>query len=88
MNAFTAIVPERRSSYGPAFEVTVYRSPGSDFWIAEADALPVATEERSLDLLIARVWEIAPEIAELNGHRGPLNLRFVLSTVSTTSGRA
>jgi hypothetical protein len=27
-----------------------------------------------------RVWQIAPEIAELNGHRGPLNLRFVVHT--------
>ncbi|MCW5718946.1 MAG: DUF1902 domain-containing protein [Bauldia sp.] len=84
MNAFAAIVPEHRSSYGPAFDVNDYRAPDSDLWIAEADALPVATEERSLDLLIARVVEIAPGIAELNGHRGPLNPRFVLSTASAT----
>jgi hypothetical protein len=84
MNAFTAIVPEQRSSYGPAFDVNVYQSPESDLWIAQADALPVATEERTLDRLIARVWEIAPEIAEMNGHKGLLNLRFVLSTASVT----
>src|SRR5690606_10538176 len=69
MNAFTSVEPDRRSSFGPAFDVNIYLAAEGDRWIAEADALPVATEADTLDALIDRVWEIAPEIAELNGHK-------------------
>ncbi|MGD9739575.1 MAG: DUF1902 domain-containing protein [Bauldia sp.] len=82
MNAFTAIGPELRSGFGPAYDVNVYLSPEGDRWLAEADALPIATESDTLDALVDRVWEIAPEIAELNGHVGSLNLRFVLHTIA------
>lgn len=82
MNAFTAIEPERRGSFGPSFDVNLYQAEDGDRWIAEADALPIATEASSLDALIDRVWEIAPEIAALNGHTGPLNLRFLLLTAA------
>jgi Domain of unknown function (DUF1902) len=80
MNAFTAIVPEQRAGAGPFYDVNLYCDPMGDRWIAEADALPIATEADTLDALVARVWEIAPEVAELNGHKGKLNLRFMIHT--------
>jgi hypothetical protein len=83
MNAFNAIEPDRRATFGPSYDVNVYLAPEGDRWIAEADALPLATEADTLDSLISRVWEIAPEIAELNGHKGSLNLRFLLLTAAT-----
>ena len=78
MNAFTAIVPERGGDFAPSYDVRLYLD--GETWIAESDALPLATEAATLDGLVRRVWEIAPEIAELNGHQGTLNLRFTLDT--------
>ena len=80
MNAFTAIIPDERASLGPAYDVNLYQAPDEGGWIAESDALPLATEAATIDALIERVWEIAPEIAELNGRNGELNLHFVLRT--------
>lgn len=82
MNAFRAVAPEQEPISGRYFDVQLYLDPDGDYWIAESDDLPVATEAPSLDQLISRVWEIAPEIAELNGHPGPLKLRFVLRTTT------
>lgn len=36
-------------------------------WLASNEQLPVSTEAPTLDRLLARVMEIAPEIAEMNG---------------------
>jgi hypothetical protein len=83
MNAFTAIVPDPDADPAADFDVKVYLAPEGDLWIAESDGLPLATEAPTLDALIERVWAVAPEIAELNGHRGKLGLRFLLHTVST-----
>ncbi len=80
MNAFTAILPDQRAGFGPSFDVNIYLDPGGDLWIAESDALPIATEAVTMDALVKRVWEITPEIAELNGHKGLLKLRFILNT--------
>ncbi|TDB57252.1 DUF1902 domain-containing protein [Photorhabdus khanii] len=38
-----------------------------DVWIAECDELGLVTEAKSYDELTERVWEIAPELYELNG---------------------
>lgn len=81
MNAFTFVVPDPRSEFGPAYDVNVYRDPDGEVWIAECDALPVATEAPTLEGLIERVWAIAPEIAGLNDHTADLNLRFRVHTV-------
>ena len=80
MNAFTALVPDHSSEFGPSYDVTLYLDADGDAWIAESDALPLATEAASLDALVERVWQIAPEIADLNGHQGELKLRFLLHT--------
>lgn len=82
VNAFTAVVPDQRAGYGPSYDVNLYRDPEGEGWIAESDALPIATEAATLDALVERVWDIAPEIVELNGHKGVLRLRFMLHTTA------
>jgi hypothetical protein len=79
MNMFVAIRPEA-APVASEFLVNLYQSSDAECWIAEADDLPIATEAPTVDALIERVWAIAPEIAELNGHRGALNLRFIVHT--------
>jgi hypothetical protein len=79
LNAFVTARPEAALEAGE-YMVTLYRAPEGDCWIAEADALPIATEAATIDAVIERVWLIAPEIAELNGHKGDLNLRFIVHT--------
>jgi hypothetical protein len=46
------------------FEVGVSVLDG--IWTAECDQLGLVTEAECYDDLIARVWQIAPELAELN----------------------
>ncbi len=82
MNAFTAMVPHESGDFAPSYDVQLYLAAAGDVWIAECDALPIATEAATLDALVRRVWEIAPEIAELNGHEGKLKLRFTLNTAA------
>ena len=51
----------------------------SGVWWCSNDELPVTTEAPTFDQLIARVMEIAPEIAELNGivpHGGEIEIHF------------
>ena len=82
MNAFQAIPPEFRSDLGPGYDVNLFLHPDGDLWVAESDTLPIATEAPTLDALVDRVWEVAPELAALNGHKGVLRLRFVLETIT------
>lgn len=82
MNAFQALSPDRRASLGEFYDVNLYLDADGDRWIAESDALSIATEAATLDALVDCVWEIAPEIAALNGHQGALKLRFVLDTAT------
>ncbi|KMW72066.1 hypothetical protein TI10_17370 [Photorhabdus luminescens subsp. luminescens] len=37
-----------------------------DMWIAECDELGLITEAKTYDKLIERVWEIVPELYEMN----------------------
>lgn len=48
-----------------SFAVEVTHADG--MWIAECDALGLVTEAKTYGELTARAWEIAPELAELNG---------------------
>jgi hypothetical protein len=79
MNVFVAVRPESAPE-AREYAVNIYQAAEGDLWIAESDELPVATEASTVEGLIERVWSIAPEIAELNGHKGELNLRFVVHT--------
>ncbi|WP_340621042.1 DUF1902 domain-containing protein [Xenorhabdus siamensis] len=47
-----------------AFVVNVIHD---DMWIAECDELGLVTEAKNYDELIDKVWEIAPELYEING---------------------
>ncbi|KER03391.1 MULTISPECIES: DUF1902 domain-containing protein [Photorhabdus] len=44
----------------------VVRVTHDGVWIAECDELGLVTEAKSYDELTERVWEIAPELYELN----------------------
>jgi len=79
MSAYATSRPESTTSAAP-FIVQVIHDPQAGCWIATNDELPVATEAATLEELIERVWEIAPEIAELNQIGGSLRLRFVVDT--------
>lgn len=84
MNVFAALVPDQSAGGGPFYDVNLYQAPDGTAWIAECDAIPIATEAPTIDALIDRVWEVAPEVAELNGHKGNLRLRFLLHTSALT----
>jgi hypothetical protein len=56
------------------FVVQVTFSDG--FYIAECEAIGLVTEEKTYEALVKRAWEIAPEIAEMNGIHEPLVLSF------------
>jgi len=50
------------------FIVRADYDPEAGVWWASNDDLPLTTEAPTLDQLMTRAMEIAPEIAELNGH--------------------
>lgn len=64
-----------------SFEVCLSRDEESALWVAVCDAIPFATEADTLDRLVARISEIAPEMAVLNGlaaKEGDVRLHLVL----------
>ncbi|MDR1310387.1 MAG: DUF1902 domain-containing protein [Burkholderiaceae bacterium] len=61
-------------------EVKVTYYDDDKIWVAECDALHLATDERSYESLIKRVWLIAPELFvenKLSGSVEDLRLSFV-----------
>ncbi|MDR1849934.1 MAG: DUF1902 domain-containing protein, partial [Zoogloeaceae bacterium] len=60
-----------------SFEVTVTCEDGG--YIAECEKIGLVTEADTYESLIERAWEIAPEMAELNGFSfapGDMSLTF------------
>ncbi|PHM22242.1 DUF1902 domain-containing protein [Xenorhabdus ehlersii] len=60
-----------------AFVVNVIHA---DMWIAECDELGLVTEAKTYDELTEKVWEIAPELYEINGlgdHSEVIRIKFV-----------
>ena len=53
------------------FTIQAQFDPESGMWWGSNDDLPLTTEAPTLDALLARILEIAPEIAALNGHIKP-----------------
>jgi hypothetical protein len=45
-------------------------------WVATCEELSVTTEAASYEALTARVWEIAPDIAEMNGLARSMRSKF------------
>jgi hypothetical protein len=56
-------------------------------WVATCEELNVTTEALSYEELTARVWEIAPEIAELNGIAFNASTRIQFRHVEDASSR-
>ena len=57
-----------RSEFARApFIAEVTFDPECSMWVAVCEEIHAITEAPSYEALIARFWEIAPEIAELNG---------------------
>ncbi|MDR3157415.1 MAG: DUF1902 domain-containing protein [Zoogloeaceae bacterium] len=57
-----------------SFQVDVSFEDGG--YIAECEAIGLVTEADTYEELLERAWEIAPEIAELNGITGAFSLVF------------
>lgn len=49
------------------FIAEVVFDPECSMWVVSCEELSVTTEAPSYEAMTARFWEIAPEIAELNG---------------------
>jgi hypothetical protein len=64
------------------FDVEVVHAIAQDeddrtMWVAVCDGLHLVTEAETFEALVARVWEIAPEMAQENGlHIAPETLRL------------
>ncbi|WP_431612837.1 DUF1902 domain-containing protein [Enterobacter chengduensis] len=52
------------------FDVNVCHDHHENVWVAECDALGLVTEAATYEELTERVWEVAPELYELNGFGG------------------
>jgi len=60
------------------FTVEVTRDNDSGMWVAVCDGLTLATEAKTYEALIERVWLIAPDMAMDNGLSIPeTNLRLL-----------
>jgi hypothetical protein len=54
-----------------AFEITAQWDDESGVWWCSNDELPLTTEAPTFEELVARVLEMAPEIAAVNGLAAP-----------------
>lgn len=52
------------------FNVNVCHDHQENVWVAECDALGLVTEAATYEELTERVWEVAPELYEMNGFGG------------------
>lgn len=77
---------EHLDRHNQAFTVSVTDLDG--VWMAECDPLGLITEADSFEELTDRVWEITPELAELNGFEiAPENLRLKFEHIETGEQR-
>ena len=60
-------VGQMQGSAKKIFQVSANWDPEAGVWWCSNGELPITTEAPTFDQLVARVMEIAPEIAELNG---------------------
>lgn len=81
------VYPFAPKTVGTPFVVNVIRD--EEMWIAECDELGLVTEAESYEALTARAWEIAPELAELNGVPvGPEGLSLLFQHYESFPARA
>ncbi|MDR2154977.1 MAG: DUF1902 domain-containing protein [Burkholderiaceae bacterium] len=69
------------------FDVTVTHAIARDandrsVWVAECDALHLVTEAETYEGLVNRVWEVMPDLVEVNGlSLAPTDVRLRFSHV-------
>ena len=69
------------------FTIEVMEDQG--VWTAVCDAIGLVTEADSYEALTQRVWEIAPELADLNGYSvQPDSLILRFEHIETSPGQA
>lgn len=66
-----AAIAKRMAVLRKAFEITPQWDDEAGMWWCSNDDLPLTTEAPTFDQLVARVLEIAPEIAAENGLAAP-----------------
>lgn len=54
-------------AFSRPFDVSVSHDIDENVWVAVCDELGLVTEASSYEELTERVWEIAPELYEMNG---------------------
>lgn len=70
------------------FAVNVRHDHEENIWVAECDALGLVTEAATYEELIERVWEIAPELYEMNGlGSNPARIRLSFNQEQSYSDR-
>jgi hypothetical protein len=58
--------------FSSLFKVNVCHDTEENVWVAYCEDLGLSTEADSYEDLTERVWEIAPELYEMNGYKGNL----------------
>jgi hypothetical protein len=66
-----AAIKKRMAVLRKAFEITAQWGDEAGVWWCSNDELPLTTEAPTFEELVARVIEIAPEIAAVNGLAAP-----------------
>src|SRR5712691_922305 len=66
-----AAIGKRMAILRKAFEITAQWDDEAGVWWCSNDELPLTTEAPTFEQLVARVFEIAPEIAAINGLAAP-----------------
>jgi hypothetical protein len=66
-----AAIEKRMAILRKAFEITAQWDDEAGVWWCSNDELPLTTEAPTFEELVARVLEIAPEIAAINGLAAP-----------------
>ncbi|MDR2208328.1 MAG: DUF1902 domain-containing protein [Azoarcus sp.] len=73
------------------FDVEVTHAIAQDkddrtMWVAECDALHLVTEHETYEGLVARVWEVVPDVIEANNLSiSPADLRLRFSHVDSVA---
>ncbi len=70
------------------FNVNVSHDHDENVWVAVCDALGLVTEAPTYEELTGRVWEIAPELYEMNGFGiNPSRMRLSFNQEQSWSDR-
>jgi hypothetical protein len=68
-----------------ALEINAEWDEEARVWVAQNDQLGLATEAESMDVLLYKLQELIPELADLNGYSGPRPVPFTMVTMTSGS---